>query len=163
MHHTRRDSTGQGGAGWRLSDVKPSSPISEFCVIRGSSDRQETMLERLSRILLLSTEAFGREELELLKAPPKFLHEERGVFPVMITNARLFTCRYERGDIDLGTGSLPGADFEEVPMVRFSKSLVAPDGDRAIPSLREINEDSKRTIIIINAKSLTEVLEEWKP
>lgn len=129
-------------------------------MIRGSSDKDRGLLERLSRGLLQSVEALGLQELEGL-ATPSSMMKEYGYLPMIVTNAKLYSCEYEPAEVDLETGLIEGAEIKEQPLIRFEKSLVEPSVDEGLVSLASRNRGSKRTICVANACHLNEILLEW--
>ena len=94
----RRD--GLGGSGWDDLEFKPAALVSEFCVVRGASDDDKPMLERVAGDLVRAAESLSREELAM-----KGQYEgASGYVPVLVTNGpavcvqdRLTICRPEIG------------------------------------------------------------------
>jgi hypothetical protein len=60
--YTRQE---KGFIGWDDFTLSPESPESEFCVVRGQTDRNVPMLERLSGIVVRSLECLAEEELRI--------------------------------------------------------------------------------------------------
>lgn len=113
---------GENARGWGWDDLNfnPSSLRAEFCIVRGASDEDKPMLERIAGDLVRASESLAREEL--------LIHGKYdGVFgylPVIVTNASLIICRVDPAQIDTTTGLLPSsATFETVNAVRFRKAL----------------------------------------
>lgn len=134
-----------------------SSPESAFCVIRGKGEGDTPMLERLSGLVLRSTEIFAEQELRI--GPDREYGPARIYIPTIITNAELKICRFDPDAIDIKTGTLPDAEFESVPVVRFRKSLSSTfHSNYEHSSINESYEMQQRTVFIINANSLGSVL-----
>ncbi len=129
----------------------PISPCSEFCIVSTSkSGKDQRLLERDASIVIGATDAFAQdipENIRLgqsLSLPYLFL-------PVIVTNAKIFTARYNPSEVSLDTGEfqeLP-KDIEEAPWVRFSKAFAAGRG-------RDLG---LRSLFVVNATALGEFLE----
>lgn len=138
--------------------LRPESLEAEFCIVRGQGDTQQPMLERLASNLLASSEALAEEELGY--------HREEGIpgglqfyYPVLVTTATLRICRFHAGDIDLPSGELNEAGFEEVPFIRFTKSLSSTLSSSRFPSrLEEAAQEGHRTAFVVNAGQLVQFL-----
>jgi hypothetical protein len=101
-------------------DFEPAALKSEFCVVRGASDDDKPMLERIAGDLVRACESLGREEIET----KGWEQGSAGYLPVIVTNAKLYVCRVDPLKVDLGSGMLPSsAQFNEVPVIRFRKAL----------------------------------------
>ncbi len=108
-------------AAWNL---EPRSTISEFCVIGTSKTGDQRMLERDAGLLIRGTDAFaddfrGREHLTKEASPFLFV-------PVIVTNASIYTTRYQPRAVSLKTGQLSALPEETEPadVVRFQKTFV---------------------------------------
>jgi hypothetical protein len=148
---------------WDDFQVSPASPESSFCILRGQGEKDIPMLERLSSVLLRSTESLAEEELTLGPTPGTgavcIYH------PVIVTNAKLQICQFDPKDIDLSSGQLPAnvSQFQEVPLVRFRKNLSTVNSSRKVPvDLTKANIEHERTVFIINATKPSNTLREWK-
>ena len=133
------------------------SPESEFCSIRGSGDDGKPFLERIAGNLLTSVESLVYEELDLMNR----IKKETSIIyiPAIITNAELIICNFEPDKMSLSDALISEADFKTVPMIKFRKSLSTRLTANSHPQeLMEIRENKERTVFIINAKSLTDVL-----
>lgn len=150
------DETRQGSA-WNQFMLTPPSVESEFCIVRGQDRDQQPMLERLSSIVLRSAEALAAEELGYNSAVG--WTGLRFYFPVIVTTATLRVCRFQPTDIDLLSGELSDAEFEEVPFIRFTKSLSSGFSTSRPPeTLSDAARESQRTVFVINVKGLSTVL-----
>jgi hypothetical protein len=146
---------GEDARGWGWDDLEfnPTSLTAEFCIVRGASDNDKPMLERIAGDLVRASESLAREEFEL--------HGEYdGVFaylPVIVTNAKLLACRVDTKEIDTYTGFLPpSAIFEEVSAIRFRKALVT-DLSHAPATYSDIKSGlllKERSAFVINVAHL---------
>lgn len=154
-----RESPGHVLAAWDDFHVGPKSEEAAFCAIRGSGERDEPMLERTARKLLSAVEAIAQLEASLPAATP--LRQPLIYVPVIVTNAILCRCRYHSEAVELRDGNLPneGLRFEEVPFLRFRKSLATElqSGDKA-RSLKDVNEELTRAVFIVRASELASFL-----
>ena len=115
------------------------------------------MLERLSTSLLASTEALANEELAYDR--PVGWTGLRFYFPVIVTSASLHVCRVQSSDIDISTGELKAAVFEEVPFLRFTKSMsTSLPSSHAASELAQAAKESRRTVFVVNASHLVPFL-----
>ena len=158
----KRLSEERRGSAWDAFSLKRQSLEAEFCIVRGQADTQNPMLERLSTSVLASVEAVAHEELAFAQA--RGLPGLRFYFPAIVTTARLFACRVDTSEIDLPTGELKDAPFEEVPFIRFTKSMPTTLTSSRIPSdIAKASMQSRRSVFVVNASHLTEFLTgEWE-
>ena len=159
---TRRFSDTHQGAAWDSFSLKCQSLKSQFCVVRGQADAQQPMLERIATILLVSVEALADEELALNH--PVGWSGLRFYFPAIVTTAVLQACHVDPSDIDLSTGELGTATFEEVPYIRFTKSMSTSLKSSKLPStLQESVPEGDRTVFVVSATHLEQFLSEpWE-
>jgi hypothetical protein len=86
----------------------PGTIESAYCVFE-TQDEKSPMLERIADTLLPSVEA---------AATDWFSHswvsngESRVFIPVIVTNATLYTCSFDAGDISMVDGNLPDGEFQ---------------------------------------------------
>lgn len=148
-------------AEWHDFGLRPVSPEAAFCVVRGQGEKDSPMLERVSSVLLRSLECLANEEINLqaqTTSPALSIY-----CPMIVTNAALQVCRFNVSSVDISTGRLNDADFEEVPFIRFRKNLSSTLANRKPQStLEKINLDNERTVFVINAAHLTKVMQEWE-
>jgi hypothetical protein len=139
----------------------PESPESEFCIIRGHGENTESVLERLARHVLSSTEALALEEMGLRRYSTQ---DKLGLFvPIIVTSADLKTSKCEPKNISLSDGTISDPEFETVPWVRFRKSLSTFNGDKStFTELNKISEKEQRSIFVINSMHLSNFLKQWK-
>jgi hypothetical protein len=146
-------------ASWDDFVVDPSSPQAMFCTLRGQGDKDQPMLERIADSLLESVEALATEELQLGK--PGQMPDRRIYLPVIVTTAELEVCSFDVGSVDLATGTLPDAEFETVPCVRFRKSLAHLPRTVTAEDLHRASLQKERTVLVVQAKAFSDVLNDW--
>ena len=141
--------------------VAPESYISQFCAVRGTGEGQSPMLENLSRSLLSSVERFAREEIDLWLQGN--ITGRRYYVPVIVTNARLSVCKFKLASVSLNEGNISDGDFEEVPYIRFTKSLTtAMSAGRPIRTIGEANLNRHRTVLVVQAARLIDLMTNWR-
>jgi len=125
--------------------------------VRGQGEKDTPLLERLSSLLIRSTEGLANEELKLTFKQERKIHV---YIPVIVTNAKLYACRFNISDINIDTGKLSESDFIEIPFIRFRKNLSSTIMSESpfTSKLSELNRQNERTVLIINAKELTTIL-----
>lgn len=143
---------------WLDVTPEPFSPESEFCVVPGQDNKSKPMLERTSAELVEATEAFAKEECTINKPSSQFL---RVYFSVIITTAEIKICNFDPDEINIGTGEITNSSFETVPFVRFRKSLTTQHDTSGHRSLKDVIRAQERTIIVINANEVVNVLSKW--
>jgi hypothetical protein len=136
--------------------IYPASPEVDFCVVRGQSDKDRPLLERVAAEIVEAVEGISANLLRI--------NERSGtthvIIPVIVTTAKLHLCRFDPADIDLATGELPAADFGQVDSVRFRKSFspgTVPD-DREPQELQDLSVGSERTVFVVSAPALPDWL-----
>ncbi|MBL8097970.1 MAG: hypothetical protein JNK81_02255 [Anaerolineales bacterium] len=144
---------------WHNFRTKLDSLEALFCIVRGQGENDNPMLERLSSHLLRSVENLANEELEYQKRSEGEFHI---YYPVIITNAKLLVCYYDSNDIEISTGQLAKANFEEVSSIRFRKNLSSSVQPKEILHLKQANSDYERTVFIINSNHIIDVLSQMK-
>ncbi|MGE0682431.1 MAG: hypothetical protein AB7P69_16215 [Candidatus Binatia bacterium] len=83
--------------------------------------------------------------------------------PVVVTNARLFTCSFDPVGVSLETGEIPDeAKFEEVPYIRFKKTLWShiTHEQEEVFSVEDAHQDRERTILVVSGSHLKLFLEQ---
>lgn len=122
------------------ADILPPCPSAEFCIVR--TNTRERMLERDAALLVKSCDALVRDPHEA-----KLNETLRLVIPVLITNADLFSARYNPMDVSLHSGEFTQMPkLQKQPFMRFSKTFTAGRG----------YQGGLRTIFVVNALSLGE-------
>ncbi|MBM3181639.1 MAG: hypothetical protein FJZ86_15010 [Chloroflexi bacterium] len=142
---------------WHNFQTKAASLEALFCIIRGQGENDTPMLERLSSYLLRSIENLVHEELEYEKRATQDLHI---YYPVIVTNSTLLACQYEPNNIEISSGQLANAEFEEVPFIRFRKNLSSSVKTKEIRDIKQANLDYERTIFIINSNHVVDILKQ---
>lgn len=153
---------------WDDVQVSPASLEAQFCVLQGDEPRRG-LLERLATGLLESTEGLAQEEISIEQTIRKAdqsdrpLHVRLFLFPIIVTNAKIAVCRFDPSRVDLQEGMLYAGDAEifEVPMIRFRKSLATPFPDGVFYHLEAANKARERTVLVVNAEHLTDILTTW--
>jgi len=142
---------------WDEFQFQKDSLEAEFCVVRGHEDSQQPMLERLAAGLLASVEALANEELSYARSAG--ISGIRFYFPVVVTAARLHICRVQPSEIGLANGELEEASFQEVPYVRFTKSMrTSTSSSRVSTGLEDAARESRRTVFVVNSSQLVPLL-----
>jgi hypothetical protein len=146
--------------GWYDFYLEPESLQSSVCILRGGDDKAP-LIERLCADLLEATDALSAQE-KLIFERQGF--EQRSVYlPMIVTVARLFVCRLNPAEISLSDGKAVNHEFEEVPMIRFRKSLTSQlTRDVSPQDLQEENFNKERTVLVVNALHLISTLEKIK-
>jgi hypothetical protein len=143
--------------GWDNLRFRPTTLRSEFCIVRGASDDDKPMLERISGDLVKASESLAREELEMRER-----RKEVALYiPVIVTNATLYTCRVEPGSVDLSTGMVPSsAQFNRVSAIRFRKSLASDlvHDPETYDSIAEGQLKKERSTFVVHVSDLAEWL-----
>ena len=158
------------GASYLNCSVEPSRPEAEFCVIKGQN-KSIPMLERLSAILLESTESFGLTDSKLKNQKyqklskdlrPPSLHNL--YFPVIVTNTPLYVCYYEASKISVSDGKIQGAKYMPVQSVWFRKSLSTSTKlkGEAFTDIKELCKAKERAVFVVNSSHVIEFLKEWE-
>src|SRR5262249_44948097 len=81
--------------------------------------------------------------------------------PTIITAASLFVCRFGLPSVSINEGTLNSAKFDQVPLIRFRKSLTTIVEPK-VGTLRELNRARERTMLVINSASLSGVLQKMQ-
>lgn len=136
-------------------EFTPSTDEAEFCVLPGESSSRRPTLERLAGELLQSVEALAAEELVVDRGLAYFRY-----LPIVLTNARLFICRADLSTVSLATGEFgANAQFEEVPFMRFRKTLWAQSAESTERSVEGIRRERERTVFVVSSVALADFLQ----
>jgi hypothetical protein len=148
--------------GWYDLTLDPSSPEANFCVIRGQDKDSKPMLERIASELVEATESIALEEMQLIKLN-NISRFRRFYWPVIITTAQIEVCVFNPDtDIKIENGEVSDAEFNKVPLLRFTKSLSTRLSNNIIPkNFARASEEKKRTVFVMNVSKLVEILKEW--
>lgn len=153
------DQKNQSDYAWLDPDADPESPESAFCIVQGQEDGKTPMLERIADVLLPATEALAFKYL----GEKSFSH--RFYFPVIVTNANLYTCEFDPGDINVRDGRLSAGkgEFQPANMVRFRKSLAnSCEPSKYLQTFDLLRNKEEQTVLVMNAVSLSEILKQFK-
>src|SRR5437773_4975488 len=143
--------------GWGSLQFVPATSESIFCIVRGSGENDQPLLERIGALLVDSIEAVAREELLHQRGTGRI--QELVYAPLLITNAALHVVRCDVSSVSLATGEIDRAEAMEVPFLRFRKALSHRFAwPSRVATLREISEARQRTLFVVNAASLTQFL-----
>jgi hypothetical protein len=147
--------------GWDEMTLLPPSPESQFCVVPGTGPKDRPLIERVAAELVSACEAVGSDQVrgwqhDVGQGQTWF------VVPLIVTTAELVTCKYEPSDVALDAGVLSGGSFEPKNFIRFRKGL----STRYMPGQRtedlgELALRKERTVIIVRAAALIELLARW--
>src|SRR5207247_10319347 len=102
---------------------------------------------------------------ELIRARDGNVPSHSVYIPAIVTVARLVVCRYDSVDISLDDGQASAAAFDEVPCIRFRKSLATElinDADPKIKTLHDENLNKERTVLVVNGRHLLDILGQVK-
>jgi len=150
-----------------LDDIhhQPPSPESMFCVVRGSGEGDRPMLERLANQVVAAVDNVASDDNSLMMRVSK----EKGFpffgfyVPVIVTTANLQVCRFDSSQVSLGDGTIPNGQFESFPMVRFRKTFIKSAAvHSSAKTLQAAGRENERTVLVINATSLIEILKTVK-
>ncbi len=142
---------------WWDFELFPDSYSSKFCVVEGQGVKGQPMLERICDDVLLSTEALLFQEFK-----NQFSGNRKWYFPMIVTNTNLFACFVDSSKIDVISGELDEFKKKEVPYIRFKKPLFSSiNPEEILNDFEELNRFNSRTILIVNASHLADVLKEW--
>jgi hypothetical protein len=142
---------------WSRLDFTPTTFEAGFCVVRGSGESDQPMLERLASSLVDSTEAVARDEVWHQRGTGRI--EQLIYVPVIVTNAKLLLVHCDIPNVNIDTGRINAAEHTEVPFLRFRKAL-SPRfaGLHRAATLPEVATARQRTVFVVNASGLTTFL-----
>lgn len=144
--------------GWVKHALSPNSVQSGFVCIFGQKSNSTPMLEKVSAVLVSSTEALAIEEkLTLLSSDYPY----RVYLNVIVTTAKLKVCSFDPADISLNDGTVSNCSFSEVPYIRFQKQLSTRFpypitfhvGDSS-----EIMKAKENTVFVVHAEELVDFI-----
>lgn len=147
---------------WIDLTLDPPTPESQFCVIPGTDNRSQSLIERSSAELVSATEALAMEDKSLSLDDREDL---KIYFNVIVTTATLQVCRFNAQSISLKDGTLEDANFEEVPYVRFRKQL---NPVYEIPEIyqvaghQDVAKAKENTVFVVNSSHLFEFLRDFE-
>jgi len=107
--------------GWHDIAIEPECPESIFCAVRGqSTNDRSTLLERIGGEVISATEAIANEERDYRLQSQETM---RLYFNIIVTTADLKVAKFDPAGVSLADGTIPDAEFDSVPFVRFRKQL----------------------------------------
>ena len=145
--------------GWLDRDLRPTSFESSFCVVPGQDAKAKPMLERIASSLIEATEAFAMEERSLGVFRPDHL---RAYFSIIVTTADLKICRFNPAEIELKSGEITNCEFEDVPSIRFRKSLTARNEKASSKNITDVFREKERTVFVVNSLFFLDFLKDWE-
>lgn len=133
--------------------LHPRSTCSEFCVVSTSdSGRDQRLLERDAGVVVRAADAFGFDFQKRFRPD----HDPSPsaaclVVPVIVTNAPIYTARYNPSEVSLESGEFvgPPKEVDSTPCVRFRKAFMSDVG----PDLGD------RSVFVVNAAAFAEFLD----
>lgn len=151
-----RENSGRNPVRCAALTFQPESFEAEFCCL--PRKRPLRMLEDAARTLVLAAHSIA--------GLPSMDHEGdtwEPFVPIIVTTARLVVCGVSARPAGLDSGLLESASFQEVPFVRFRKSLVqyAADPGRDQEervALEKWKEDRERTVFVVRAHKILDLL-----
>lgn len=147
---------------WIKCQAEPSSYLSLYCAIPGQEQGRRTLIERTAADLVNSVEAIAQQELDNIESG-FIANFSRWYVPVLVTTARLFAASFDPATVSLNNGSLPeNTCCEEVPYIRFRKSLSVFHQGSTSENLQELNAASERVIFVVHAESITAFLNKFE-
>lgn len=142
---------------WADVHIVPAPLVRSFCVVRGQ-EKDRPMLENIASLVVRSTESVAEAALRLGRGRA---YERMWHLPTIVTNAQLEVCTFDPPAID-SDGKLPDgvANISVVPIVQFRKSLGSRLQSPGKPptNLEQANAASERSVLVINAGTLSETL-----
>jgi len=162
VHDVRDQGLAKGvRLGWGSIQVIPTTFESAFCIVRGSGENDQPVLERIGSSLLNCVEAVAREEVLHQRGTGAI--DQLVYAPLIVTNATLHVVHCDLPSVSLTTGDIETAKTTEVPYLRFRKALSHRFAwPSRVATLREIAESRQRTLFVVNAASLTDFLSKYQ-
>ena len=148
--------------GWDDLQLEPTTPESEFCVVRNQS-KDRPMLERIASETVSATEAFAGEQHTYMTSNRSHLTL---YFNVILTTAKLQVVQFDPDTVSLDKGMIPGdAKVTEVPVVRFRKQLSTEPPKNTLTKVedaRDLAQAKQNTVLIVHAELLRLFLDEFE-
>lgn len=155
-------------SGWADLECGAPSFESAFCAIPGVGPKDRPIIETIGAELIAACGGIADQIAALLDDDNR--REFSVTIPMIVTTAELYVCVGRWGDLALATGKLDHSqgDFHRVTHVRLRKALsLGEDLSSTVgSSLRQSllptkNRRAERTILVVNAEHLGELLESW--
>lgn len=136
--------------------LQPVLPEAEFCAVNAAAGqkqpRDEQMLERIAAPVARAAYAVAEQAMETERHGGK---SEHIYLPIVVTNARLSLCNFDPSQVSLSSGVLPRHEkVDDVNAVYFRRSI----GSAKTGPLRQIQQASERTVLVVRAEYLEELL-----
>jgi hypothetical protein len=147
---------------WLDLTLEPSTPQSQFCVVPGTDNRSQSLIERASSELISATEALALEDKSLSLNDRDNL---KIYFNVIVTTAKLQVCRFDPAAISLVDGTINDAEFEEVPYVRFRKQLnpiYEISKAYAVAGNTDVARAKENTVFVVNSEHISSFLKDFE-
>jgi len=142
--------------GWSDLDMTEQVEKSSFCVVRGHTEKDKPMLERLASIVLDSVECLSEEEIEIKKTE---LGKHITYVPIIVTTAELQTCQFSAASVSANRGEIEDGKFAEIPFVNFSKGFSTKYVlNQRNWSLKEANKANERSVYVVNTSQIVAFL-----
>lgn len=147
---------------WYDVAIDPASPEAMFCAVIGqSATDRSTLLERIGAEVVASTEALANEERDFR---PDGYQSIRFYFSVIVTTAELKIAQFDPNVISLADGTIPDAEFETVPFVRFRKQLSMRPvnlSPKDYESGMDLSNSRQDTVFVVRADALVDFLQRF--
>jgi hypothetical protein len=145
-------------------DLRPETEIfeSSYGVLETGGKKDSRTLEKLAGNLLLSTEIFAGEEVSLLQE--SHITDELYYLPLIVTTAKLHICRFIPTDVNILTGMIERSEIKEYQYIHFRKNLATNIKFQQTEksTIRDINQENMRSVIIVQAKSFINFITHFK-
>ena len=156
-------SGGMSRFGWSHLTLDPTCPEAQFCAVRGqTSGDRVTLIEKTAAELVLATECLAREHKDYR---PQTAENFKMFFSAIVTTAKLTVAKFDPGTVSLADGTLPDAEFEHVPYVRFRKQLGVHSSALTSEQYQDgsdIAYQKESTVFVVNAEAISEFLAEFE-
>lgn len=137
-------------------NMPSGSPESSYCVAPKGGKSANLNLDGIASDLLESCEGLLGDWDYSLPG------ELTAAIPIIVTNARLYTCVFDPGQIDLGSVDLPSATmFQSQAFVRFRKAFRHSGGRfgrETTDTLMQVVEEGERTVFVVDSRHLVAFL-----
>jgi hypothetical protein len=165
---------------WERTFFLPQSPSASFCVVRKNKQYSQELIEKTAAELVRASDALAAQETAIsarakvragqpssqLLVRPDGVPAIRLYFPVIVTTAKLYAASGDYAETDLSGGDLLDIAGEEVPLVRFTKSLSVPhmgsSGLLRNSKLEDLGKFAMRTVMVVQARHFSRLLEDWQ-
>jgi len=149
---------------WEDRYIEPESNEASFCVMEVEGKKDNRTLEKISGEVLLSLESLAVEDVQLLSTAAKSQHSKLYI-PMIVTTANLQVCLFNPKDINPDDGSIKStSEIQQVRFIRFRKNLAGNPiyQSREFDSIKDTNLENERTVIVVQAKSITDFLQNFR-